>query len=76
MGIVLLNLLYALLGGVWANGAAIAFMFFGYRVIDHVTPFDTAHQLQEGNVAVGIMVGGMFVGIGIAVGLVIGMGLN
>ena len=72
MGIVLLNLLYSLVGG----GAAIAFMFFGYRVIDHVTPFDTAEQLKAGNTAVGIMVGGMFVGIGIAVGLVVGMGLN
>ena len=49
MGIVLLNLLYSLVGG----GAAIAFMFFGYRVIDHVTPFDTAEQLKAGNVAVG-----------------------
>lgn len=72
LGIVLLNLLYSLVGG----GAAIAFMFFGFRVIDHVTPFDTAEQLKAGNVAVGIMVGGMFVGIGIAVGLVVGMGLN
>ena len=33
MTIVLLNLLYALLGG----GAAIAFMFVGYKVIDHLT---------------------------------------
>ena len=72
MGYVLLNLLYAVVGG----GTAIAFMFLGYRVIDHVTPFDTAEQLHAGNVAVGIMVGGMFVGIGIAVGLVVGMGLN
>ena len=72
MGYVLLNLLYAVVGG----GTVIAFMFLGYRVIDHVTPFDTAEQLHAGNVAVGIMVGGMFVGIGIAVGLVVGMGLN
>ena len=68
IGIVLLNLLYSVVGG----GAAITFMFVGYRVIDHVTPFNTAEQLQAGNVAVGIMVGG----IGIAVGLVVGMGLN
>ena len=37
MAIVLLNLLYALVGG----GAAIAFMFVGYKVIDHLTPFST-----------------------------------
>ena len=72
MAIVLLNLLYALLGG----GAAIAFMFLGYKVIDHLTPFDTAEQLAAGNRAIGTMVGGMFVGIGIAIGLVVGMGLN
>lgn len=72
MAIVLLNLLYALLGG----GAAIAFMFVGYKVIDHLTPFDTAEQLAAGNRAIGTMVGGMFVGIGIAIGLVVGLGLN
>ena len=72
IGIVLLNLLYALLGG----GAAIAFMFVGYKVIDHLTPFDTAKELADGNRAIGTMVGGMFVGIGIAIGLVVGMGLN
>ena len=72
VAIVLLNLLYALIGG----GAAIAFMFVGYKVIDHLTPFDTAAQLQAGNRAIGTMVGGMFVGIGVAIGLVVGMGLN
>ena len=72
VAIVLLNLLYALLGG----GAAIAFMFVGFKVIDHLTPFDTAEQLASGNRAIGTMVGGMFVGIGIAIGLVVGLGLN
>jgi hypothetical protein len=32
--------------------------------------------LGEGNVAVGIVVGSMFVGLGVAVGLVVGLGLN
>jgi uncharacterized membrane protein YjfL (UPF0719 family) len=41
-----------------------------------MTPFDTSKQLAENNVAVGIVVGSIFVGLGIAVGLVIGMGLN
>lgn len=70
--VVLINLLYAVVGG----GAAIAFMYFGFKVIDHVTRFDTNEQLSKGNIAVGVMVAGMFVGIGVAVGLVIGMGLN
>ena len=67
-----LNLLYAVVGGL----GAIAFMYFGFKVIDHVTPFDTGEQLRDGNTAVGVMVAGMFIGIGVAVGLVIGMGLN
>ncbi len=70
--VVLLNLLYAVIGG----SGAIAFMYFGFKVIDHVTRFDTNEQLFKGNTAVGVMVAGMFVGIGVAVGLVIGLGLN
>ena len=41
-----------------------------------MTPFDTSAELRKGNVAVGIVVGSIFVGAGIAIGLVIGMGLN
>ena len=48
----------------------------GYRVFDRITPFDTSAELRKGNVAVGIVVGSIFVGTGIAIGLVIGMGLN
>jgi len=51
-------------------------MAVGYRVFDKITPFDTSRQLAEKNIAVGIVVGSIFVGLGIAVGLVIGMGLN
>lgn len=70
--VVLINLLYAVIGG----SGAIAFMYFGFKVIDHVTSFDTNEQLVQGNTAVGVMMAGMFVGIGVAVGLVIGLGLN
>jgi len=52
------------------------FMVLGYKIFDKMTPFDTSKQLAEKNVAVGIVVGSIFVGLGIAVGLVIGMGLN
>jgi len=54
----------------------ILFMVLGYKVLDWYTPFDTSKQLGEGNIAVGIVIGSMFVGLGIAVGLVIGLGLN
>ena len=70
--VVLLNLLYAVIGG----AVAILFMYAGFKVLDHVTRFDTNEQLANGNMAVGVVVAGMFVGIGVAVGLVIGLGLN
>lgn len=52
------------------------FRMIGYRIFDRMTPFDTSRQLQEKNVAVGIVVGSIFVGLGVSVGLVIGLGLN
>ncbi len=51
-------------------------MVFGFRLFDRITPFDTPTELAKGNIAVGIVVGSIFVGIGIAIGLVMGMGLN
>ena len=70
--ITLINFIYATLGA----ALTIVFMVIGYMVFDKVTPFDTSRQLAEKNVAVGIVVGSIFVGLGMAVGLVIGMGLN
>jgi len=70
--VVLLNLLYAVIGG----SGAILFMYLGFKVLDHVTQFDANEQLLNGNIAVGVVMAGMFVGIGVAVGLVIGLGLN
>lgn len=70
--IVAANFTYAILGAL----LTILFMVLGYKILDWVTPFDTSRQLGEGNVAVGIVVGAMFVGLGIAVGLVVGLGLN
>lgn len=70
--ITLLNFLYAIFGAI----LTIAFMVIGYRIFDKITPFNTSKQLEEKNVAVGIVVGAIFIGLGIAVGLVIGMGLN
>jgi uncharacterized membrane protein YjfL (UPF0719 family) len=70
--ITLLNFLYAIFGAI----LTIAFMVIGYRIFDKITPFNTSKQLEEKNVAVGIVVGAIFIGLGIAVSLVIGMGLN
>lgn len=70
--ITLLNFIYALFGAI----LTIAFMVIGYKIFDKITPFNTSKQLAENNVAVGIVVGSIFIGLGVAVGLVIGMGLN
>ena len=67
-----LNFAYALLGAAFT----LAFMALGYKLFDRLTPFDTGAELHQGNVAVGLVVGAIFVGVGIAIGLVIGMGLN
>ncbi len=72
LSITLLNFAYAVLGA--ATG--LVFMVIGYRVFDKVTPFDTHEQLEKGNIAVGIVIGSIFVGLGISVGLIVGMGLN
>ena len=70
--IVVANFSYAVLGAL----VTIVLMMFGYKVLDWLTSFDTSKQLGKNNVAVGIVVGAMFVGLGIAVGLVVGLGLN
>ena len=63
---------YAVVGAL----LTLVFMVIGYKIFDKMTPFNTSEQLAEKNVAVGIVVGSIFIGLGIAVGLVIGMGLN
>lgn len=72
ISITLLNLGYAIAGALLTIG----FMMIGYKIFDWMTPFNTSKQLGEKNVAVGIVVGSIFIGLGIAVGLVIGMALN
>ena len=72
LSITLLNFAYAIVGAI----LTLLFMMLGYKIFDKMTPFDTSEQLAEKNVAVGIVVGSIFIGLGIAVGLVIGMGLN
>ncbi len=72
IAIVVSNFIYAILGAF----LTILFMLFGYKILDGITPFDTSKQLGEGNIAIGVVIGSMFVGLGIAVGLVVGLGLN
>jgi uncharacterized membrane protein YjfL (UPF0719 family) len=69
---ILLNFLYASAGGF----LTIFFMWFGCRVFSHIANFSIPDELAKGNMAVGMMVMGIFIGIGTALGLVIGLGLN
>lgn len=69
---VFLNIIYTIVGG----SLTLLFMWIGCRVFSHIVSFNVGEEMAKGNVAVGIMMGGIFVGIGIAMGLVIGMGLN
>jgi uncharacterized membrane protein YjfL (UPF0719 family) len=47
-----------------------------YKLINRTTRFDIPNELEKGNLAVGIVVGGIFIMIGLIVGLIIGMSLN
>lgn len=69
---VVLNLLYVFFGGV----LTLFFMWTGCKLFSHLVSFSIPDQLSDGNVAVGLMIMGMFIGIGTALGLVIGLGLN
>ena len=67
LSIAILNFLYAIFGALLTLG----FMVVGYKLFDKMTPFDTSRELEAKNIAVGIVVGAIFIGLGIAVGLVI-----
>ncbi len=72
MSPIVVNLIYALLGG----SITLVFMWIGYFIFNLFTPFNVAQELANGNQAVGSMVMGIFIGIGVAMGLVIGLSLN
>ncbi|MEA1970698.1 MAG: DUF350 domain-containing protein [Thermodesulfobacteriota bacterium] len=72
ISIMALNIIYAIFGAV----LTMVCMVIGYKIFDRITPFDTSRALAEKNIAVGIVVGSVFIGLGIAIGFVVGMGLN
>ncbi len=47
-----------------------------YKLFNKTTRFDIPNELEKGNLAVGMVVGGIFIMIGLIVGLIIGMSLN
>ena len=69
---IVLNFIYAAFGG----GLTLFFMWLGCKIFNHLVCFNISEELSKGNIAVGLMIMGIFIGIGIALGLVIGLGLN
>ena len=69
---VILNFIYAVIGG----SLTLGFMWLGCRIFNHMLCFNINEELHNGNIAVGLMVMGIFIGIGTGMGLVIGLGLN
>ena len=68
-----INFAYALGGGL----LTLIFMWMGCYLFNRlVCSFDIGEELAKGNIAVGLLVMGLFIGIGTALGLVIGLGLN
>lgn len=70
--IMIRNFVYAILGVLVGMFASIG----TYKLVNKTTRFDIPNELEKGNLAVGIVVGGIFVMIGLIVGLIIGMSLN
>jgi len=70
--IMLRNFIYAVLGiivGIFSSLST-------YKLFSRTTRFDIPKELEKGNLAVGMVVGGIFIMIGLIVGLIIGMSLN
>jgi uncharacterized membrane protein YjfL (UPF0719 family) len=67
-----LNFIYAALGG----AMSIFFMWVATKIFNHMMNFNISDELARGNIAVGLMMTGLFIGIGVAMGLVIGLGLS
>jgi len=70
--IMIRNFIYAILGvlvGIFASVGT-------YKLFNQTTHFDIPNELEKGNLAVGMVVCGIFIMIGLIVGLIIGMSLN
>jgi uncharacterized membrane protein YjfL (UPF0719 family) len=70
--IMIRNFLYAIAGVM----VGVVSSVLTYKLINRVTRFDIPVELEKGNLAVGVVVGGIFIMIGLIVGLIIGMSLN
>jgi uncharacterized membrane protein YjfL (UPF0719 family) len=58
---VISSIVYSLLG--------IILCLMGYKFFDLATPFELSAEIEEGNVAAGVVVAGIFIAIAIVVGI-------
>jgi len=70
--IMIRNFLYAIVGVL----VGVISSVLTYKLINWITRFDIPNELEKGNLAVGVVVSGIFIMIGLIVGLIIGMSLN
>ena len=70
--IMIRNFLYAIVGVM----VGVISSVLTYKLINRITAFDIPNGLEKGNLAVGVVVSGIFIMIGLIVGLIIGMSLN
>ena len=70
--IMIRNFLYAIIGVL----VGVISSVLTYKLINRITRFDIPNELEKGNLAVGVVVSGIFIMIGLIVGLIIGMSLN
>ncbi len=70
--IMIRNFLYAIVGVL----VGVISSVLTYKLINRITAFDIPNELEKGNLAVGVVVSGIFIMIGLIVGLIIGMSLN
>ena len=66
------NFLYAIVGVL----VGVISSVLTYKLVNWITRFDIPNELEKGNLAVGVVVSGIFIMIGLIVGLIIGMSLN
>lgn len=69
---IILNFIYVIFGG----ALTLVFMRTSCSAFNRMVSFNISDELGKGNIAVGLMVMGMFIGLGISLGLVIGLGLS
>ena len=69
---IILNFVYVMFGGI----LTLVFMKVSCTMFNRMVSFNISDELGKGNIAVGLMVMGIFIGLGISLGLVIGLGLS